>query len=397
MCTCKDKKQTAILSDAMEPVKFTVTDEGFLMATGRLARTGIQEYRAIEISRDLYPDEPLRIIRVYRPHSEVFDRASMQSFENKPITLDHPVGTLVNAGNWKDLAKGEVRDVHREGDLMVGTLIVKDADAIAAIKKGYYQLSNGYTNDLDFTPGKTPSGEDYDAIQRHIRGNHVALVKQARCGEQCSITIDGENLMTIKLTIDGIPVEVSEIAAAAIQKLQGQVSEKDARIVALGTQLGDSTKAMDALTAKITALESDLKAARDPSLLTAAAKDWAVMVADGVRIVKDFTPEAAANCVEYKRAIVTKAITANDSHKVMVDAILGGKALSDATDDSVQAAFRLLASLAPAADKATTTSTDGGMGKTLLATTDRAPAPATGMALFHQRMRGGFVASSDNQ
>lgn len=377
------------MQETMDASPYTMTDEGFLVTKGAMARSGVQSYRAIEISKDLYPNDPLRIVKVYRPHSEVFDSASMKSFENKPVTIGHPVGTLVNSENWKELAKGEVRDVTRDGDLMIGTLIIKDSQAISSVKAGLVQLSNGYTNDLEFTPGTTPSGESYDAIQRNIRGNHVALVTRARCGEQCSISTDGDDTMVMKVTVDGIPLEVNETAAAAISKLQASVQDGTTQVKTLNDSLTLAQKSVDEYKAKIVELEAQLVKANDPKTLAVAAQDWATMVMDGEKIVSDFKPEVSS-CVEYKRAIIAKAVGSNDAHKPLVDAVLGGKALGDASAEGVQAAFRVLASLSTPTSKAVVG--DGGAGKVFLATANDASPEATGISSFHQRMRGGFAA-----
>jgi hypothetical protein len=164
----------------------TVTDEGYLIAPSTLARTGVQEYRAFELGMDADGMDPMKVIRLHRPAEEVFDQASMASFENKPVTLGHP-DKPVTSDNWAALAKGDVRDVRRAGDLMTGKITIKSRNAIDAIESGTVELSNGYTFKLDMTPGIAPDGQAYDGIQRNIRGNHVALVEAARCGSVCRL------------------------------------------------------------------------------------------------------------------------------------------------------------------------------------------------------------------
>ena len=178
--------QTFNARDFMSIASRTSTEEGFLIAPSSLARTGVQEYRAYELGLDADGIDPMRVIRLHRPAEEVFDQASMASFENKPITIEHPP-VAVTADNWRDFAAGEVRDVGRFGDLLTGTLLVKSKDAIEAIQAGKVQLSNGYTFELDMTSGITADGQAYDGIQRKIRGNHVALVDSARCGSACRL------------------------------------------------------------------------------------------------------------------------------------------------------------------------------------------------------------------
>lgn len=179
-------KNTLNVCDRIGLTTRTVTEEGYLIAPSTLARTGVQEYRAFELGLDADGMDPMKIIRLHRPAEEVFNPASMASFENKPITIGHP-DKPVTSDNWAELAKGDVRDVRRAGDLMTGKITVKSRSAIDAIESGTVELSNGYTFKLDMTPGTAPDGQAYDGIQRNIRGNHVALVESARCGSVCRL------------------------------------------------------------------------------------------------------------------------------------------------------------------------------------------------------------------
>jgi hypothetical protein len=138
--------KTITVSDRIGLTSRQVTDEGYLIAPGTLARTGVQNYFAYEMG--LVDDglDPMKIISLHRPPEEVFAPDSMASFEGKPITLNHPPeGSAVTADNWAELAKGDVRDISRAGDLMTATLVIRSKDAIEAIQTGKSELSNGYT------------------------------------------------------------------------------------------------------------------------------------------------------------------------------------------------------------------------------------------------------------
>ena len=154
-----------------------ITSDGYMIADAVVARTGIQQYHASELgimSND--------VIKVYRPEEEVKDEKSVHTYTHAPITMGHP-DEMVTADNWADLAKGEVStDATWEDGRIRLPLIVKDAEAIKAIEDGVRELSAGYTCDLDWTPGTTPEGEAYDAVQRKIRINHVAIVPRGRAG-----------------------------------------------------------------------------------------------------------------------------------------------------------------------------------------------------------------------
>ncbi len=152
-----------------------LTPEGYLVCVDSvLARTGKQTYRRNEVFGDAEDDSEIEIDRT---PEEVFSEETLASFENKPITVEHP-DEDVNSENYKDYAVGFVRDIHRGRDngqdVILGTLVIQDKKTIDEIKNGEHtDLSCGY--DCDIT-------EDEHPQQRNIRGNHVALCAQGRAG-----------------------------------------------------------------------------------------------------------------------------------------------------------------------------------------------------------------------
>lgn len=159
-----------------------VTGEGYLVADAFTVRTGIQQYLGSEVGR---PDLP--VVNVYRPESEVFSKDSLASFSHIPITDDHPA-VAVTSMNWRDFAIGETGgEVLRDGERLRVPLIVKDARAVAKIQSGKRELSAGYTCELVFEDGIAPDGTRYQAVQRKIRANHLAVVHRGRAGSEFRI------------------------------------------------------------------------------------------------------------------------------------------------------------------------------------------------------------------
>ena len=152
------------------------TAEGFLICRNvPIARIGDQEYLAREIQLQGDPD---RRVTVHRYPEEVFSEATVASFEGKPVTDTHP-SEFVDPDNFKDLAKGHVQNVRREGDYIVGDLYINDAGLIEKIQNGTKEVSCGYVCTYE------PDGGDYK--QTHIRGNHVAVVQYGRAGHEVAI------------------------------------------------------------------------------------------------------------------------------------------------------------------------------------------------------------------
>lgn len=142
-----------------------------MRADGQIARIGVQKYRQ--------PDGTIRL--EYRPREEVMRADSLATFERVPVTNDHPP-EKVTARNAKRYGVGVVEaGVREDGEHVVASLLFLDAETVEQIDAGKVELSCGYECDLDKTPG-VYNGERYDAIQRNIRGNHVALVKNGRAG-----------------------------------------------------------------------------------------------------------------------------------------------------------------------------------------------------------------------
>lgn len=167
------------------------TPEGYLICHDvPIARTGFMEYEAGEV-----PVEPIKgnpVVQIERTEAFVFDPVAVGSFEGKPVTIGHPREDVTPA-NWKELAKGHAQDVRRgEGeaaDLLLADLIITDADAIALVRGGLRDISCGY--DTTYEQIKPGYGR-----QSQIRGNHIALVQQGRCGSRCRINDQSEATMS---------------------------------------------------------------------------------------------------------------------------------------------------------------------------------------------------------
>ena len=225
---------------ADQPIRMRRTDEGYLTGEARVARIGIQNYQ----------DGNGGIRREYRPTAEVFASDAIASFRNTPVTMGHPQERVVTADNAKRLSVGFVgENIRPDGEWLVMPLTITDAEAVRQIEGGAsVQLSGGYMADLEETPGEY-DGMTYDAIQRNIRGNHVAVVPQARAGEDAKINLDaadavaihsdtqirGDNAMSEKsvtVRVDGceyqVPQEVERHLTKIDEQVQAVATERDA-------------------------------------------------------------------------------------------------------------------------------------------------------------------------
>lgn len=317
------------------------TADGYLVATVKAARTGIQDYLGSELGK---PEKA--IIKVYRDEAQVFDTASMSTYAHKPVTNDHP-SEAVTADTWSSVAVGSIGDeVARDGDYIKVPLIVMDAKAIADIEGGKKELSAGYTCDIAFESGVTADGIAYDAVQRNIRINHVAIVQCGRAGSEARIgdsaigwgggPVNKEREVPMqKITVDGVSIETSEQGAQVIMKLQGQL--KDAA-TAHQTELATKDAAIASKDAELAAKDAKI-ADLEGKILTGAALDQAV--ADRAAIIA--TASAIAPEVQ------TKGLSDADIKKAVVVAKLGDS-MKDKPAAYIDARYDILAEDAQSQD-----------------------------------------------
>lgn len=141
---------------------------GFIRDTPVLTRTGVFVYRQ--------PDGTLR--REYRPPDEVFKADSLNAFKGIPITDEHH--GKITGNNAQTLVIGSVLSAGRQdGKNLLADIVIHNTDPVT---KGKKELSVGYEVELEMTSGITEDGEPYDAIQRNIKPNHLAIVSKGRAG-----------------------------------------------------------------------------------------------------------------------------------------------------------------------------------------------------------------------
>lgn len=171
-----------------------------------LSKVGVFPYLGKQISSELEPD---KIYQVYRPAEELLSDETINSFKLLPIVDDHTM-----LGTEPGMMPAEEKGVHGTsgsdvygkdgklyGDLKIYSETLKDE-----IEAGKKELSMGYFCDYELTPG-TFDGQHYDAVQRNIRGNHIALVEEGRMGSDVRV-------MDRKITMDSMK-EINSMVKSA--------------------------------------------------------------------------------------------------------------------------------------------------------------------------------------
>jgi hypothetical protein len=167
------------------------TPEGYLLAEGYAGRAGVLVYRNADgtVRSELIPPE------------ELFHPDSLATLGRKPVTLQHPTKdgkpVMVDATNVQTFGVGDVDGElveERMGGFVKVRVAIRRADAVASVESGQARgLSQGYTCDLDETPG-TWRGQPYSAVQRHRVYNHLALCGLGRAGAEARLRIDGADI-----------------------------------------------------------------------------------------------------------------------------------------------------------------------------------------------------------
>lgn len=325
---------------------FVPDAQGYLNVSARISRTGVQTYAGAEIPGGHFIDQPT--VHIFRPASEVFSDASIASFENLPITAGHP-DTGVDASNYKELSVGvALGKPVRDGDFLKVKLSIRDADTVSAIiNNGGMQISNGYTVDLDTTAGTTTDGDKYDAIQRNIRGNHIALVDAARCGPECRI---GDSQVsdcgcascqkqkgsmmtqsTVRVTVDGMTIDMTEQGKQALEKLQAQLADRDNTINELNTTIATKDGEIETRDSTISEKDGEITALKaeklDDAAIDARVKARGALVDSAKAIIGDTADFTDKSDAEVKKMAV--------AHKY------GDEILADADEAAINGMFKI--------------------------------------------------------
>jgi len=195
-------------------------ENGWLRVPGRFTRIGVF----------VYQDARGGVRRELRLPEEVFHPDALRSFALVPVTVQHPP-EMLNKDNAKEYQVGSTgENIVRDGDHVSGSVMVTDARGIDAIEKeGLRELSCGYSCLLETKSGSW-NGLAYDAIQRQIRGNHLAIVDRGRAGPTAKLQMDRFDAVQMdasvereemkKFLINGVWVELSDQAASAYEAEQ---------------------------------------------------------------------------------------------------------------------------------------------------------------------------------
>ena len=256
----------------------TFHEDGTLTARSIITSIGVFPYRQ--------PDGSIR--RELRLPEEVFSKETLDSFNGLPIYVGHKTGengTLekdqVKRDEW---AVGTASNPVGDNVYVASDIKITREDGINAVKSGIRSFSVGYTCDIEQESGVW-GGIAFDAIQRNIKGDHLALCASARQGDQAVLRMDSaemvieekaavavenkdikkedrmaENMKTIQLDSVDYQAEEAVISAYKSEKaradsLVDELANKQKSISTLEAERDSAKERADALEAKVADLE----------------------------------------------------------------------------------------------------------------------------------------------
>lgn len=285
-----------------------------------LSRVGVFPYVGGSINA---PDKD-KIYQVYRPADELSTAETIASFKLLPWIDEHTMLGDEERGLTPAERKGVQgvigENVYFEDGVLYGNIKVFSEAMSNLIDSGKKELSCGYRCLYDFTAG-TFEGQPYDAVQRRIRGNHLALVDEGRMGPEVAV-LDCADKLTF--TFDAAEATaMAETPKIDVQTLT--VADLMALIESMKPllmQMGWAKPAEKAAEEIAPIVEAAVDA--DPEEKPAVAAD-----ADPVVETKDVAAMDAKIKALQAQIATLKSVPAMDSKTVMLDILARDKLAND--------------------------------------------------------------------
>lgn len=321
---------------------------GYLRADGFITRTGVFTY----LTKD---GKKLRELRL---PEEVFNSDSIASFDDVALTNTHPVEDLTTKNTQKHQV-GSVRSPKRNDSRLQARITITHEDAITAAEAGRQELSCGYTAELEMTGGITDGiegvddGLKFDAIQRNIRGNHVAMVDAGRAGSAIKMRLDAadafmidnennvpggpgptpkETPMTMqKKRIDGIEIEFTDQGLQAVEKLLRVNDEMAEKSTAVLEESEKQKARADKAEEELTKLKKDTDEKLSDAAISKRVKDRVKLITDAYTVLGEKDDAG--------KEIKLDDLSTVDIQKTVIAKVFPEAKLDDQSEDYVKARY----------------------------------------------------------
>lgn len=191
-----------------------VDENGFWKCPNcKLTKTGVFPYlnKTVGVPGKKAED----IVWVYRPYDEITNSDVLEKLNTMPLPLtdEHEMlGEGATPAEQKGV-DGVFYNVRpsEDGESIIGDLTIYSETMKDEIEHGKKELSLGYYVNYEFESG-VYNGKHYDAIQRNIKPNHLALVKKGRAGSDVKV------MDSSIMCFDSIETELCEMADEEMKK-----------------------------------------------------------------------------------------------------------------------------------------------------------------------------------
>ena len=331
-----------------------ITSEGFMKVNANVARSGILNYCVFDFPTEALPNElknaPMdQAIRVlYRPEA-VFDKESIASIIDKPVTNGHP-SENVTSQNARFFSRGFVKAARKKGSMVSADLLITDSELINQINdKVKEECSTGMKAEVIWNKGEDPDFGEYDAEFKDIRVNHVAIVFKGRAGEKVRLANEesqnnkkGNGKME-KRTVNGIEIEFSNQALQAFDSVTTENEKLSGELDSVKTELENSKKELDKTKGELDATKAELA---NTDRIDALVKERTELITNAKVLDPKIEVDNKSN-VEIKKAAILAANKdadlkdkSNDYIDAVFDTMLANakKGLDD-SNDALNGAF----------------------------------------------------------
>lgn len=280
--------------------KYETDTNGFVtIPDNPISKSGVFQYSGRAIDPSLESD---KLYNVWRPEEELNNPETIESFKLAPWIPRHEmIGESYTAAESVGVQGTIGEQVYYKGKTLFANLRLFGESLKSAIKNGLQELSCGFSCTWDVKSGVTPDGKQYDAIQRNIRGNHIASVDQGRMGSEVSVALDSftfalDNLEVVndtetevKMTLEDMNKQFIAMDESDKEKFKEMIKEKakdkeekdtakdkeeetkdeykeEAKDKEEDKDKEKSKSAMDALEAKLATLEAKLEEANSNAM-----------------------------------------------------------------------------------------------------------------------------------
>lgn len=312
-----------------------IDDDGFLNITAcPIAKPGVFPYRFSDGSELMEAKLP----------DDIFSPETVQSANSKPITNDHPSET-VKPSNYKKYAVGMTHnDAQSDGRHLKVSMTVADQQTLDQIRDGKHELSIGFLANVDEKPGEY-QGAHYDAAQKNIKINHIAIVDRGRAGHDVNLFGDSAEMVQddkkqnggsemTKLMLDS--GDTIELESDAADKVQAQLKAYKQQITDAKEQAKTSKEAAEESEKKAKSAKDDKDKAEEKATKAKAEADAEKAKA---KKAKEDAADSIQEAVKTRLSLEKKAkkvlgdsydFESKDDKQIKIDAI---KKLNDSFDE----------------------------------------------------------------